>query len=136
MMRIYYKGGSKYHLVQKYNILLDFRPPHPIGTWFIHLSNSGLLEIKAGYPWDGPSGPTFDTKSFMRASLVHDALYELMRQGLLDIEFREAADRELRRICREDGMSRIRAWYVYRSVRLFAGGSASTSNRKEVIEAP
>ena len=49
---------------------------------------------------DGPSGPAIDTKNFMRASLVHDALYQLMRLGTLDKSRRQYADRLLQTIRR------------------------------------
>ena len=43
-------------------------------------------------------------------SLLHDALYQLMREGLLDHTLhREAADRILQSLCREDGMTALRA---------------------------
>jgi len=45
-------------------------------------SDGGLL-IKAGYSWDGPSGSAIDTKNFMQGSLVHDALYQLLRENIL-----------------------------------------------------
>ena len=61
----------------------------------------------------------------MRGSLVHDALYQLMRRGLLNYkEDREPADRILYQICREDGMSRIRAKMVYLGVHWFGKGCA------------
>lgn len=41
----------------------------------------GILYIKKGYIWDGASGPTIDTKSTIIASLVHDALYQSIREG-------------------------------------------------------
>jgi len=86
-----------------------------VGLW----ADSGWLFVSDDYCWDGPSGPTFDTKTFMRGSLVHDALYQLMREGKLDRKWRKRADELLREICLEDGMSRFRAWYVYHAVRWF-----------------
>lgn len=86
---------------------------------------------------DGPSGPTFDTLTFMRGSLVHDALYQLMREGGLDRQmYREAADITLRQICLEDGMNPIRAWWVYQGVRLFGNPSADPANREPIEYAP
>ncbi len=80
----------------------------------------GELTIYLRYAYDGPSGPTFDTKTFMRGSLVHDVYYQLMREGHLDRKkWRKYADEELRRICLEDGMSKFRAWYVYKTIRVF-----------------
>jgi hypothetical protein len=89
--------------------------------------------LKKSCAWDGPSGPTIDTKGFMRGSLVHDGLYQLMRDGLLDHEeYRKDADLLLKAICLEDGMSRFRAWYVYHGVRLFAGSAATPRPRNPV----
>ena len=76
-----------------------------------------LLTVRTRYAWDGPSGPTFDTKTFMRASLFHDALCQLIGEGLLDKKYRKYADQLFRKICLEDGMSKFRAWYVYLAVR-------------------
>ncbi|MDH3345874.1 MAG: hypothetical protein OEL75_01675, partial [Kiritimatiellaceae bacterium] len=69
-------------------------------------------------------------------SLVHDALYQLMREGFLPESCREDADQELHRICREDGMCRFRAWYVLLGVRKGAGFAASPEARKEIRSAP
>lgn len=135
--RVVYKGGYKYQLIEAYEVTVAIHPPEDIKTDYISLGNNGRLVLEKGYAWDGPSGPTIDTRNFMRGSLVHDALYQLMRMGLLSDEFhRITADKELRRICREDGMSSIRAWWVYESVRRFGGSAASTDNAKPVLVAP
>jgi hypothetical protein len=97
-----------------------------LGVW------NGYLNINKGYAWDGPSGPTIDTRTFMEASLVHDALYQLMRQGKASRDLRIEADRLLRQMCIEAGMSKARAWYVYRSVRMF--GKKATFNGIEKWE--
>ena len=133
---IYYKKGYKYQLECGYECKTNIRPAYNILTPYIQLWNDGKLVIERGYAWDGPSGPTIDTKNFMRGSLVHDALYNLMRTDDLDLTYREQADKELRRICREDGMSKIRAWYVYHSVRMFAKSAALPENKKEILTAP
>lgn len=111
-------------------------PSASIETRFIGLSASGLLTIHPFYCWDGPSGPTFDTKTFMRGSLIHDALYQLMRQGYLSTSFKAEADRELFRACIEDGMWKWRARMVLKGLQI--GGRAATlpENRKTVLEAP
>lgn len=105
-------------------------PPTHIISEFIELSPDGKLSIHKGYAWDGPSGPALDTPSGMRASLVHDALYQLMRMGLLPMTWRKQADLELRRIAREDGMSLIRSHYWYLAVRMF---TAKTLKHKEGV---
>jgi len=73
----------------------------------------------------------------MRGSLVHDALYQLMREEQLDkTHWRRSADEELVRICREDGMGRIRAWWVLNAVRWFADEAASPGSARPLREAP
>lgn len=122
---IKYKGGYKYQLVESYFVDTPIRPGALIVTRFLVMQPSGRLGIHDGYAWDGPSGPSIDTANFMRGSLVHDALYQLMRERHLGQEHRAAADELLRQICIEDGMSWFRAWYVYRSVRVFGGRRAA-----------
>ncbi len=137
MQCVEYKGGYKYQLFKDYELDIRIRPGTDIETDFIELDRNGRLKLNKGYAWDGPSGPTLDTRNFMRGSLVHDALYQLMRMEKLSHErHREAADDELRRICREDGMSPIRAWWVYQGVRQFGEGSASQEQKKTVLGAP
>ena len=106
---ISYKGGYKYQLKENYAIDVGIEPDQLINTEYLDLSVGGTLTITMGYAWDGPSGPTIDTLNFIRGSLVHDALYQLMRGGHLDAStFREVADRLLQAMCREDGMTRLR----------------------------
>jgi hypothetical protein len=134
---IKYRGGYKYQLAESYSILTAIKDLDAVNIdhGFISLTPSGVLTVKKGYAWDGPSGPTIDTKNFMRGSLIHDALYQLMRERLLDVGWRETADNELRRICREDGMSWVRAWWVYKGVRLGGEGSAEWQDA-EILTAP
>lgn len=117
---IHFARGYAYQLRAPYVTQLEIRPPHGCGTEWITLDVDGNLTIRAGYAWDGASGPTIDSKSSMRASLVHDSLYQLQRLGLLDGSFREAADNIFHRMCREDGMFGPRAWLWYHAVRIFA----------------
>lgn len=125
---VFYKG-------KKYQLVSDWWVETPIinqaARWFapdtdagvlpkIELTTLGKLIIRAGYAWDGPSGPTWDTSDFMRGSLAHDALYQLMRTGALAQSARKAADQLLFDLCRQDGMNWVRAKYVLFAVRAFA----------------
>ena len=135
MKSILYRGGYKYQLVETYRVGITIKPAQTVVHDYITLSEDGMLSIAAGYAWDGPSGPTFDTRNFMRGSLVHDALYQLMRCRLLPLDQREPSDAVLRALCLEDGMSAIRAWWVYQGVRL-GGGQAAASPDKPALIAP
>lgn len=134
---ILYNDGYKYQLKRDYTQVIEIKPTSPIDSYFITLDTSGLLTIKKGYAWDGPSGPTIDTKNFIRGSLVHDALYQLMRENHLDkSRYRDAADRLLQKICIEDGMSKLRAWWVYEAVNRFGDPSADPANDRPATYAP
>ena len=95
MDKIFYTSGYKYQLHKDAMVQTGIIPTEPIFTQFIDLSATGLLIIRAGYAWDGPSGPTIDRpkKHVMRGALVHDALYQLMRLKLLPQSFRHRIDR-------------------------------------------
>lgn len=134
---IAYRKGYKYQIVSDYEVTIPILPARDIDTDYIQLSTKGLLKLKKGYAWDGPSGPTFDTLNFMRGSLVHDALYQLMRERYLEKDlFREPADKLLQNLCREDGMSSIRAWWVYCGVRIGGDPAADPANDKRTHYAP
>ena len=82
------------------------------------LAPSGMLTVLPGFWWDGASGPAIDTRSFMRASCAHDALYRFMRSSLLAEQGnRRLADRVMFRLAREDGMWWPRAVWCYLAVR-------------------
>ncbi len=137
MKCIAYNGGYKYQLKETYTVAIGIKPSTSIDTEYIDLDSEGKLTIKEGYAWDGPSGPTIDTLTFMRGSLVHDALYQLMREKHVDHNtHREAADRILQEICKEDGMWSLRAWWVYHGVRLFADPAADPADKRPVTRAP
>lgn len=134
---IKYRSGYKYQLVEDYRVKVGVIPVRDIDTDFIGLTKQGMLLVKKGYAWDGPSGPTIDTKNFMRGSLVHDALYQLMRnRHLSNTRWRAEADNELKRMCLEDGMFRIRAAWVHRGVRVGGGPAADPASTKKVLTAP
>jgi hypothetical protein len=136
MKKIKYKSGYKYQLVEDYKIKLNIYPDKYIGIRFLLLEKDGTLTIKQGYAWDGPSGPTFDTKSFMRGSLIHDAYCQLMREHKITKDYREQADKILKKMCKEDGMNSFRAWYVYKAVRIFGGTKSRCGAPVPVETAP
>lgn len=135
--KILYKKGYKYQLTEEYRVKVSVIPKQDIKTDYLDFYTDGLLVIKKGYAWDGPSGPAIDTPNFMRGSLVHDALYQLMREKYISkADWRKQADIELKDICLKDGMSKFRAWVVYNGVRIGAEYAASINSRKEEISAP
>jgi hypothetical protein len=81
--------------------------------------SGGSLHIMPGYAWDGASGPSIDTKAMIKASLLHDALYQLIRAGALPSSLREECDNMFHWYLRKFGMTKFRAWYVHKAVRMF-----------------
>ena len=122
-----YSKGYKYRLEENeyYDTGIS---GYNIKTESISLEAGGNLRVLKGYSWDGAT-MAFDTCTFMRGSLIHDALYELIRKKLIPIK--ERADIILREICLKDGMHPIRAWWIYKGVQWF--GKGSTIGRKPII---
>jgi len=143
-MKLLYKKGYKYQIAEDYRYKLprslckDLVPHTPQDYLSIETKGDDCwLVIHKGYASDGPSGPTFDTKTFMRGAFVHDALYQMIRHGCFidDKVARKYADKILRDICLEDGMWKVRAWWVYRSLRGFGKPAALPSHIKKIFEA-
>lgn len=137
MRQVKYRKLRKY----KYQIWETFCVQTPIlgykiVTPFITLFKNGKLMIKQGYASDGPSGPTFDTHTFMRAAFVHDALYQLLRMNKLPQEYRDVADRLLQTICLEDNMWPVRARWAYEALKQFGNSSAAVQPPPKIYTAP
>ena len=133
---IHYRKGYKYQLAQNYT-----RDTHLIGysieTEFINLDLEGCLFIRSGYSWDGVSGPTpFSPDSGIESSLVHDALYQLMRMELLPQTCRAYADNLFKKICITKGMWRIRASAWHYALKKFGGLAANPKQLKKVYVVP
>ncbi len=135
-MKIYYKTGFKYQLMNALTIATKIKPKFYIHTRYITMATNGTLHIYAGFAWDGASGWTIDTESSMRASVVHEALYKLIRMGrLCEVKVREEGDEEFYRLCLEDGMWEWRARVWFRALRIGGGPAANPDNLKVIYEA-
>lgn len=132
---IHYTSGCKYQLHEDYSLTLPFPVPEIRGKHDYIFIYQNRITIFKGYAWDGPSGPTIDSKDFMRGSLVHDAGYDLMEIGALPWSLRDSFDNLLKSICLEDGMPFFRAEYVFMAVRAF-GRIHSGLNPEVVYSAP
>lgn len=158
---IEYKAGYKYQLLNgEYSVMLPVEPGDEIFHYnrntetifytegvkegdrshveigpFLRLWPNGRVVIRRGYAWDGPSGPAFDTKNFMVPSMVHDAIYQLMRNMVLPLDpYREIADEMMFKMCKDRGMCGVRAWWCKRGVRKF--GKNAASKKRTIYTAP
>ena len=86
-----------------------------------YLHQSGLfivtsigVGVSPGYHWDGPSGPTIDTADSMLGSLIHDVLYQTLREaGDIGLK-RKVADKLFLTLLKREGMWWLKrnAWYL------------------------
>ena len=134
---IRYRSGYKYQLATSYSMPITIKPKKGIKTAFITLDTKGKLTIKEGYAWDGPSGPVVDTRENMRASLVHDALYQLMRQKKLSVKaYKDKADKIFKNICIADGIPKKIASAYYLGLKLGGKPATDPKNKKKIHRAP
>lgn len=129
---IKYIRGMKYQLVETYEIQTDVTGFACVGQ-FIILTKDGYLIIKKGFAWNGCSGPTWDDKTNMEGSLVHDAAYLLIRQSAIPNKYRNYIDKLFKDICISKGMNKIRAWYYLQALKLFGKYGSNPKKRRKVI---
>ena len=134
-MTITYRKLKRY----KYQTLEDITFELPAGFELPEVTSSGgwvtvssqVLTILRGYCWNGTSG-TRDTKASMRGSLGHDAIYQLMREGLIPQIYRKFTDVWFLGICEEDGTGSFMLW-GYRFGLRFAGFAAALNEGPEIV---
>lgn len=96
----------------------------------VQLFPNGTLAVYAGYMTDGASGPTRDDATNRIPSIVHDVAYQMLRTGIAPPTLtRKSADQVFHSLLRKHGMGKIRAWYYYRSLRMFGGGAAKRTKK-------
>lgn len=134
---IKYRSGYKYQLAEDFKLKISIKPKKEVDTQFIALDLQGNLTVKSGYAWDGVSGPVIDTDYNLRASLVHDALYQLMRQRYLSVRNdRDKADKLFKKMCKEDGVLSVVAQTYYEVLKKLGKPNADPTNAKEIKKAP
>lgn len=120
MRQIEYIKGMKYQLRRDYVVQIPI-----YGEQFEHryfsLGKDGTLTIRKSYAWNGADWPAIDTKSAMRPSLIHDALCQALRLGLLGMKHQRLVHDLLEQHCVEDGMWRWRA-HIWRNTVIAANG--------------
>ena len=113
----------KYQLCEDFMYLTDIRG-FEVDLDLVKLDKDGVLTILKFYAWDGPNGMGNDGHAYMRASLVHDVLYQLIRLNKLTRDQVIVADKLFIKMLKDDGMSVFRAWYWYAGLRLANGKAA------------
>lgn len=136
-MKIHYIEGMKYW------VAFDVPPIKTpiigvrIVDRFFILEEDGTLWIFAGFAWNGASGPTFDTKSSIGPSTVHDIFCICMRDGRLDYDkWQDTVNDFFRQQCIEDGMWGWRASLWHSGVEFGDAGNPDQGPDRRVLEAP
>ena len=134
--QIVYCDGFKYQLTEDYEcntpiVGIEIDDPE------FHLYPDGTLKVFRFFAWDGASGPTFDTKSSMRASLVHDVFCVCMRDGRLSYaEYQDKVNQFFKQQCIEDGMWEWRAHLWYLAVETADAGNPNQGPDRKTLTAP
>jgi len=89
--------------------------------------NNGILKISKGYAWDGSSIPLkkwfkwiYDCDKHCKiASLIHDALCQLIREQSLSMKYKSQVDAIYRKWCILGGMNKRIANFRYKGLRRF-----------------
>ena len=95
-----YKSGYKYILAETYACKISLTGLFA-RTDFITLDKNGNLVIKQNYAWDGATMFP-DLEAVKRASLIHDALCQLIRLKVLPESVLEKVHNVFREIVQED----------------------------------
>lgn len=137
MRQIAYKQGYKYQLVADYVVRTPVRPGRDIlHDWFV-LTEEGVLYVLKGYAWDGASGPTWDTDSSMRPSLIHDCFCQMMKERLIDYRtWEKTVHQQFHDHCLEDGMWPFRASLWHSGVIIGQGGNPDSPDDNPILYAP
>lgn len=115
--KVVYRDRMKYVTAKRHAYQTKVFPDNDIFTQFVTLLTCGVLLIDVGYAWNG-ANVVVDRRTNMRASLIHDALVQLIQDGKLDQKHKRDVDEEYYGVCRDDGMWLIPAWVEFGGVQL------------------
>jgi hypothetical protein len=130
---IQYLNGYKFKLYKDYTIQTTIIGINVSSTEF-NLRSSGELTIYKNFAWNGATN-WIDTNETIRATLVHDVLYQLIRDNYIPREQRILCDKLFYRILIEDKCNKIIAKLMYFAVKKF-GYKFVRENRYKVYYAP
>lgn len=127
--------GYKFKLIEDFTFSFHMTKTHkPVFLEFLHFDPFGLvgrITLKAGYHWDGPSGPTIDRMENMGPSAKHDGKFQLFRDDHLDWETEfELSNEAMRDDCKAAGMWGTWAGLYNKGLNEFGGSSAQPRDGK------
>jgi len=108
--------GMKYRMIKTTSLMTPMRPLETITGSFATLTTKGRLYLKKGMLWDGASG-AIDTDNVILPSAAHDIGCSWYLKGLIDDAMRKQFDDLFYKLLKDEGVSGLRAWYMYKAVR-------------------
>jgi hypothetical protein len=140
--RVYYSDGYRW-LLREDAAFQTYLCGYDVHNDMIALSPSGFLLVKRGYATDGVTGITGTPWAWLlerpwlrRGSFGHDAIYQLIRLGLLPRECKKAGDQLLHDCCLQDGAWAWQADFALTMVRRHGQGAVMPSSERPVLVAP
>lgn len=131
-----YKEGYWYQTLDWQRVQLPFDCPDYEGDGNWVMIRKGWLMTRVGYAWDGASFVMFKwfgtPRAWLVPSLVHDALYQAIREGALGRQYRDDVDRMFYAQLRARGVSWLVALVAYYCVRV--GGNFAVRKTNPVRE--
>ncbi len=130
-----YQKGYKYKLLTTEQILIPFADSFvnkdiTRGNEWVYVEGKHLI-IKAGYAWNG-ANIIPDTKKVIYPSLIHDAWYQLLREGHVPHWTRTQADMWFGNLCHLRGTCRLLAGIYTVALGAFAE-RPSIQDRRPII---
>ena len=130
-----WRSGYKYQLAATDDYVTSFRPGKDIITDFIRLDQNGKMSVYKGYAWDGVTW-FLDLLKLIRASLVHDALYQLMRENHLSPNDWRKADHMFKSYALADGVNPILVKLLMVVLKVANGRFAQPKLKKPIYTFP
>lgn len=133
----YIEIAGAFQLTEPFQFKLEIAPLFDVESLWFDMDKKGRVNVKAGYVWDGASGPTIDTPSSIPASCGHDIGYKAIRLGYLDeVTAKPLIDRWFYERLLKDGMWDYRAFAWWRAVQQFGNRSCLPDAESKVRRAP
>lgn len=108
-----YRKGYKGIVAEDFSYQTGWFVGKDIKTDLIELTRTGRLTIKKGYASDFCSGATIDRRTTRHAGVIHDAICQLIRLGLLEPKYLQRGNELFKKVLLEDGCWKITAEAYY-----------------------
>lgn len=132
---IAYTNADKFVLGRDETFKLWFAPKQRIETSYAIFETDGKLTGKRGFLWSA-NFPAINTNDTKPASLCHDLIYQLIKDGYLPRDpYKNLADEAMRQILLECGVVDFRAYAWYKAVQA-GGDNALDTPKPSLMYAP